>query len=290
MIIWLASYPKSGNTWVRSIVNQLIHNDIKKKEDVFEGLIKIRRYPSRGDFINLPRIPKNYSELQKKELINYTIKNWKYSQENINKNKEVKIFKTHNMLCKLEVENKHYVFTDISNSIGAIHVVRDPRNIVSSVMNHFNHNDISESIDMIKFQYTWTGFKNDEVPQFLSSWSNHYNSWKRFPKNYLLIKYEDLIKDTKSEIKKLIKFLSIFFKIDVNENDINSIISNTSFDNLSELEKKGKFNENTFDKSGEQNKFFYLGPKNNWKNILNEKDVQLLNSYFEKEMKELGYL
>ena len=84
--------------------------------------------------------------------------------------------------------------------------------------------------------------------------------------------------------------MSLFFKINANEDDINSIITNTSFENLSKLEKKGKFKENSFDKSGEQNKFFYLGPKNNWKNILNEKDAHLLNSYFEKEMKELGYL
>ena len=36
MIIWLASYPKSGNTWVRSIVNQLAFHDIKTNEDVFD--------------------------------------------------------------------------------------------------------------------------------------------------------------------------------------------------------------------------------------------------------------
>ena len=290
MIIWLASYPKSGNTWVRSIVNQLIHNDIKKEADVFEGLVKIRRYPSPGDFFDLPKIPNNYSELQKKELIDYTIKNWKNSQEFINKKKEIKILKTHNMLCKLKVDNKDYMFTDTTNSIGVIHVVRDPRNIVSSVKNHFNHDDINKSIDMIKYEHTWTGFKNNDVPQLLSSWNNHYNSWKRFPKNYILIKYENLIKDTKSEIERLISFLSPFFKITVNENDINSIIKNTSFKNLSELEKNGKFKENSFDKSGQENKFFYLGPKNNWKNILEEKNANLINFYFEKEMKELGYL
>ena len=290
MIIWLASYPKSGNTWVRSIVNQLIHNDIKKEEDVFEGLVKIRRYPSHGDFFDLPKIPNNYSELQKKELIDYTIKNWKNSQEFINRKKEIKILKTHNMLCKLKIDDKDYMFTDTTNSIGVIHVVRDPRNIVSSVKNHFNHDDISKSIDMIKYQHTWTGFKNNDVPQLLSSWNNHYNSWKRFPKNYILIKYENLIKDTKSEIKRLIGFLSSFFKITVNEDDINSIIKNTSFNNLSELEKNGKFKENSFDKSGQENKFFYLGPKNNWKNILEEKNVNLINFCFKKEMEELGYL
>ena len=39
MIIWLASYPKSGNTWVRTIINQIIFNDVKSKTEVFDNLI-----------------------------------------------------------------------------------------------------------------------------------------------------------------------------------------------------------------------------------------------------------
>ena len=290
MIIWLASYPKSGNTWVRGIVNQLIHGDIKTDEKVFDGLLKIRRYPSRSDFFSMPQIPNTYSEQHKKDIINYTIKNWRKSQEIINKTNKIQILKTHNMLCKLKVDNEDFMFTDTVNSIGVIYVVRDPRNIVSSVKNHFNHESIKKSIEMVQYEHTWTGFKNNDVPQLLSSWSNHYNSWKRFPKNYLLIKYENLLKNTKNEIIKLIDFLSPFFKINISENEIDKIIKNTSFENFRDLEKNGKFKENSFDKSGEQNKFFYLGPNNNWENSLKKEEVELINICFEKEMKELKYL
>ena len=290
MIIWLASYPKSGNTWVRSIVNQLIYDDIKKNENVFDGLLKIRRYPSKSDILGLPKIPNKYTDQQKKEVINFTIKNWRKSQETINKDKKTHILKTHNMLCKLKIDNKDYAFTDYMNSIGVIHIVRDPRNIVSSVKNHFNHQDISESIEMLKYEHTWTGFKNNDVPQLLSSWNNHYNSWKRFPKNNLLIRYEDLLLNTKSEIKRLITFLSSFFQITSNEEDIDSIIKNTSFENFNKLEKQGRFKENSFDKSGEENKFFFLGPENNWKKFLNKNDEELLISIFKKEMEELNYI
>ena len=68
MIIWLASYPKSGNTWVRSIVNQLAFNDIKKNENIFDGLIKIRRYPTTYDVPNLPEISDIYEDDQKKKM------------------------------------------------------------------------------------------------------------------------------------------------------------------------------------------------------------------------------
>ena len=69
MIIWLASYPKSGNTWVRSIVNQLAFNDIKKNEDVFDGLIKIRKYPTTYDMPKLTKISDLHTDDQKNEVV-----------------------------------------------------------------------------------------------------------------------------------------------------------------------------------------------------------------------------
>ena len=57
MIIWLASYPKSGNTWVRTIINQILFNDIKSTAEVFDNLSRIRRYPSKTDIIGLPQLP-----------------------------------------------------------------------------------------------------------------------------------------------------------------------------------------------------------------------------------------
>jgi len=238
----------------------------------------------------LPKLTDTSSQEDKKKTIEFTIKNWKKSQDSINEKNKIQILKTHNMLCKLKIENHDYSFTDTTNSIAVIHIVRDPRNVVSSVKNHFNHNDIGESIKMLNDQYAWSGFKNNDVPQLLSSWNNHYNSWKRFPKNYLLVKYENLLQNTKIEINNILKFLSEFFKIEINEKSIDTIIKNTSFENFKNLEQMGKFKESSFDKSGEKNKFFYLGPKNDYKELLKKEHSDLLISYFKKEMDELGYL
>ena len=44
MIIWLASYPKSGNTWVRTIINELIYTD-NNYDNVFNNASKnIRQF------------------------------------------------------------------------------------------------------------------------------------------------------------------------------------------------------------------------------------------------------
>ena len=293
MIIWLASYPKSGNTWVRTIINQIIFNDVKSKDEVFDNLSRIKRYPSKTDIIGLPQISNtnSFTKEQKKEVIDFTVKYWQKSQENINKNNKINILKTHNMLCNINLDGKDYSFTNLENTIGVIHIVRDPRNIVTSAKNHFSLSNEEESVEMICDNYNWTGFTDNEVPQLLSSWANHYNSWKKFPKNNLLIKYEDLVSDVKREILKIINYLSNYFEYKISDKVIEEIERNTSFENFKELENVGKFDENSINKiTGEKKTFFNLGPHNNWKKILKKESVDKIETQFNNEMSELGYL
>tara|TARA_Y100000994_G_scaffold245_1_gene293 strand:+ start:135 stop:1016 length:882 start_codon:yes stop_codon:yes gene_type:complete len=293
MIIWLASYPKSGNTWVRTIINQIIFNDVKSKDEVFDNLSRIKRYPSKTDIIGLPQISNtnSFTKEQKKEVIDFTVKYWQKSQENINKNNKINILKTHNMLCNINLDGKDYSFTNLENTIGVIHIVRDPRNIVTSAKNHFSLSNEEESVEMICDNYNWTGFTDNEVPQLLSSWANHYNSWKKFPKNNLLIKYEDLVSDVKKEVLKIIEYLSNYFEYKISDKVIEEIERNTSFENFKELENVGKFDENSINEiTGEKKTFFNLGPHNNWKKILKKESVDKIETQFNNEMSELGYL
>ncbi len=61
MIIWLASYPKSGNTWVRSFLTSLLYTDDGKND--FSNLDKIKQFPGRYQFENFvndfPKYPIN---------------------------------------------------------------------------------------------------------------------------------------------------------------------------------------------------------------------------------------
>jgi hypothetical protein len=136
-----------------------------------------------------------------------------------------------------------------------------------------------------------TGLVENKVPQLISSWKNHYNSWKRFPKNNFLIKYEDLLYDTKNQILRLIEYINNFTKISISEHDLNKIIDNSSFENLKRLEKEGNFDESPINKkTGEIKTFFNMGKKNDWKTILNQETRNLIENNFKKEMIELGYL
>ena len=101
----------------------------------------------------------------------------------------------------------------------------------------------------------------------------------------LIIKYEDLINDTDSTFKSILNFLSKFMSIKINEKKILNTINSCEFKKLVKME-----NEKGFDEAIGQKKFFHLGEKNNWKNLLDPKIEEKIKASFFDEMKELGYL
>ena len=281
MIIWLASYPKSGNTWVRTMIASLLYT-----EDGFFNFELIK---------NIPQFPDNkYFKEFTDDLANFdeVMKYWRIAQDKINLDNKVKFFKTHHLNCKIN----EYSFTDKSNTLATIYIVRDPRSLVSSISNHFSKT-INESKKFLltpKFiggKESKDRQKSNYIPTLLGTWSEHYKFWTMNNKNLLLIKYEDLISDTESQLEKIVKFLEKFIPIKTDKEKNYNIIKSTSFDQLKGMEKKGLFKEGIVNKiSNEKVDFFRLGPKNKWEDNL-EKNIQKeLEDVFKKEMRELGYL
>ena len=274
MIIWCASYPKSGNTWVRAILTALLYS----KDGIFNFnlLREVNQFPLRYFFKDFTE---DYSDLKK--ISQYWIK----AQEKINSQEKLRILKTHN-------GNYNFLgsdFTNKKNTQGVIYIVRDPRNIVASVSNHYMLN-LDESVNFMldEKKTIYSPIKSNTTEEniitLLCSWKDHYNSWK-IASNLILIKYEDLLNDTKSQIERLSLFLKKFGKFESNDEKINNIIKSTSF----ELLKRKEENEG-FEEAHSKMKFFNLGPKNIWKNVLNEKLIYRIEKNFKKEMKELNYL
>ena len=126
MIIWLASYPKSGNTLLRSILSSYFYSN--DGIFTFENLEKISQFPQTSHLMSIGVDVDNEKEV---------FKNFINAQNFINQEKEkdkVKFFKTHSSLCKMYESN----FTDLKNTLGAIYIVRDPRNVVTSLAHHYN--------------------------------------------------------------------------------------------------------------------------------------------------------
>ena len=101
MIIWLASYPKSGNTWLRAILHQIIIKKNNNHETWLSNLHKlVDTYPKKEHFQNLNSVLIKESDFQNKNEI---VKNWDKSQKKLNLDKKLKLLKTHNMLAQLKL-------------------------------------------------------------------------------------------------------------------------------------------------------------------------------------------
>ena len=107
---------------------------------------------------------------------------------------------------------------------------------------------------------------------------------------YMALK-RDIVFVIKEEFKKVTNFLQNILEINFTDQQIESAINSSSFDKLQAMEEIHGFTESIEKKkTGEKNKFFYLGPKNDWTKILDKKIADEISSKFEPEMKELGYL
>ena len=283
MIIWLASYPKSGNTWVRAFITSLFYES--SGNNSLEHMTQIRSYPLSQDFYNLLD---DFNDLKK------IAANWGSSQSIINLQKKIKIIKTHHVLCQIN----NYPFTNYKNSIGAIYIVRDPRNVITSLMHHYSIENYNEALKFILDKDKFTGKlgrkesyqRETQFPTYISNWKNHYNSWNSFKKNFLLIKYEDLINSPKKTFNQISKYLSKILNVKIDNNKINEAIEKSSFENLQKSEEKFGFVETPFGGITDKKKFFNLGPKNNWREFLPTEIKNEIEKKFQKEMIELGYL
>ena len=278
MIIWLASYPKSGNTWVRAFLSSILYSEEGIND--FSTLHKIQQFPRREQFENL------VDDFQNPKKI---LENWKNAQDKINLNNEIKLLKTHHVLCKMD----NFEFTDNSNSLGAIYIVRDPRTVLLSIKHHFGMKDFDEARNFITNENVWLGinksdkYKNraNKVPTLISSWRVNYLSWKNKIQNSLIVKYEDLLENPQKEFFKIAKFMEKLMDCKFEEEKINNAIKSTSFQTLQKLEEKGLFTE-----QGQGARFFNSGPNADWKSQLDKNIIDEINLKFKNEMVELGYL
>ena len=279
MILWLASYPKSGNTLLRSFLSTYFFS--KDGNFNFDLLRNIKQYPNNKLFLELGVDISNRHEIAKNHL---------NAQKLINQNKKsFQFWKTHSSFVKMD----GYSFTDLNNTLGVIYIVRDPRDVVISYSHH-NNQTIEQTLKMINQNYILGAEIKDSIPVYLGSWSYNYNSWKVFKNinKYLLIKYEELILNDEKYFEKILLFIKNISKMDfdISEKKIKKVLEEIKFEKLKKLEKEKGFHESKKDDKGNTINFFRSGKTKQWKNNLDLKTKNMIEEVCQKEMKELGYI
>tara|TARA_B110000467_G_C18229943_1_gene428088 strand:+ start:212 stop:967 length:756 start_codon:yes stop_codon:yes gene_type:complete len=247
----------------------------------------------------IPQFPKknDYQGLLNFSSLTEILKNSIRAQEILNKNNKNRFLKTHSLLYNIGDD----YFTDSKNTLGAIYIVRDPRNVFISANYHFSHKNFEETEqtffdeyrtmgDIFSSEGEGGGGENAALKVMIGTWQTHYNSWNRMNKNFLLIKYEDLLNNPKIEFLKIGNYLNNLFKTNFTTEQIIESMNYTKFENLKKKEKINMFSENPIEKQLKNKEFFRSGPNTKWEKILPKKIVDRIEKAFKKEMVELGYL
>ena len=277
MFIWLASYPKSGNTWMWLFIKSYF-NPPKKKFSLNyhkDDPIMLEPFPDERMFDKLKINYENFFDLSK-NCVNL--------QSLINLNNKTNYLKTHNAMCTI---NNHK-FTNIQNTLGAIYIVRDPRDVLISYSSYMEKSmDETLKFMLNKETYEVGEFKKKIYNKtLLGSWSDNYNSWKNYKsREIIIIKYEDMVNSPTSTFLKVLTYLSKIIKIDVDHTKMDKAIEETSFKNLKSLEINEGFKTNP-----SKNEFFRKGVVGDWRKKLNKEQVEKIEKAFAAEMLELGYL
>lgn len=277
-VFWLASYPKSGNTWLRLALESLRAGGarvdltssaadeapIASHRRLFDTMLEVSSSDLTAEEIEELR-PRAY------ELLSLT------SQKAL--------------LCKV-----HDAWTRTASgepifpqpvTLGAIYIVRDPRDVAISCAHYFGIT-LDESIDRLAdpdFKLAKMGEKLlDQVPHSLLGWSGHVASWLDAPgMPPFLVRYEDMVADFQTELSRIADYLGWT----VTHEAVAQAVEATRFEVLRAAETRQGFGGRPARASGY---FFRRGVAGGWRDTLTSDQVECIESKHGPMMSRLGYL
>jgi len=275
-IVWLASYPKSGNTWLRAFLTAIYNPDLTL--DINKLWINLN-FASRQIF-------EGYTNLNSYELDITTIDNLKpevYSQLS-QKHQDDRIYiKIHEHLHH-NTEGKPII--PIDDTYKVIYLIRNPLDIIVSFAHHTNYT-IDKVLKIMCSDYNLGGSIEDfAIPSMLheslSDWSTHVKSWVDNPElDVVVVRYEDLLSNKKSSFARIIKELGI----ERTNSQLERAIEASSFENLQNQEKKNKFVE----KNPKSDMFFRSGRVGDWQRHLSRDQINDFLTFHHEVMLRFGY-
>lgn len=280
-IIWLASYPRSGNTWMRAFLHSLAA--VMRDPDV-EG-IDINRIEEGSvvenaadlfpRFLNKPVALASQAEIAR-------VRPWVQAALVESAGRAIYI-KTHNA----NALDHGAPLINMGVSLGAIYLVRNPLDVAISYA-HLNGTDIDTMIEMMATPGFGVGRSTvnglDRVHVVIGSWSENVASWTERPHPAVLVlRYEDLLDNPETGFLKVTRHL----QIKPTRAELRRAIELSRFDRLRGLEDRDGFAERP-KRSNEA--FFREGRAGQWRERLSEAQVARIVARHGPLMKRFGYL
>lgn len=275
-IVWLASYPKSGNTWTRTFLHNLL-NVLKGEDEGVQDINKINEYTT-WDIA-----AKNFADVIGKDVLSASRAEIAAARPTVQKGiadetDGLMFVKTHNAL----VTSHGYPTINTAVTSGAVYIVRNPLDVAISYAHH-----MSSTIDQAILNMETRGFETKvtgkSVYEVYGSWSEHVYSWTRKPNQALYVmRYEDMYHDPERTFGELARHLLMM----PNRKQLQRAIDLSSFDKLQKQEAAEGFRE----KPKGAEKFFRKGEPDQWKTGLSQSQINRIIATHGEQMKRFSYL
>jgi len=273
-IIWLASYPKSGNTWLRAFIATYMRDPAEPIP------INDLRYYAFGDgFLDM------YEKVSGRDPTSFTnedIRIWRPRVHRyIGSHPTDTVFvKTHNMVG---LDGDQPLITpDVT--AGAIYAVRNPLDIVDSYAHHFAISQEEAVVDICTHDKVLPGTEGKKLADYVGSWTQNVRTWTQAPGlKCHVMRYEDMVARPGPTFRGLVKFL----ELPIIPKRVQKAIRFTSLDVLAKQEDTERFNEARPDA---RSKFFRKGRVGGWREILTEDQVARIVETHREYMQRFGYL
>lgn len=270
-ILWLASYPKSGNTWVRIFLENLFRDaarpvSINELNVVGFGDAHIPLYER---FAGRPIAGMDDTAIH---TLREPIQAWLADRP------ETSIVKTHNALG--DYQGRPLIH--LERTMGAIYIVRNVFDTTLSVARHYNLS-VDDAVEAVCSPAFRTPTTRAAVFQILGRWGEHYQSWTGVPGfEPLVVRYEDMRAKPLKAFERIVRFL----KLPAGRDRITKAVRFSSFDEVARQERAAGFRERVRD----DHVFFHSGRVGGWRQQLSTDQVARLVDVHGDALRDLGYL
>jgi hypothetical protein len=275
-IVWLASYPKSGNTWFRIFLTNYQAN-----KNIPASLDEIQSTPVAGNAHEFEEIiTLNPFELTEDEVNFYRPELYKAISEMADNDNKAIYRKVHDAYI-LNTDRKPLFSAEVSK--GIVYFIRNPMDVCVSFANH-DAEEVEETINLLLNEDAHlAGEKTGQLRQKLLSWKSHVQSWKNQTKiPILFVRYEDMIQKPEETFGAIIRFLDLEFDVQ----RLRRAITFSNFKLLQEMEQKNGFKE----RPQKCQHFFWKGKIGNYRDYLSKDQINQIVEYNYDTMKEFGYI
>lgn len=260
-IIWLASFPKSGNTWMRSLLANYFMpakeapgiNELRKftlgdvRQDFFD---KAAGEPYKGSSFDdwLQIRPQVLRLLAEARPGNHFVK-------------------THCQILRIGP----YDIIPPGLTAGALYMMRNPFDVAGSYARHLGM-DLDSTIERMMDEKS-VNRTPTLIFEVIGRWDRHVESWldaPGLPRH--VVRYEDMVTDTEASLRQLLQFL----QAPVDHGKLRRAIRASSFKSLKKQEDKEGFRE----RPQEMTRFFHSGKAGGWRETLTPAQVGRIREAF----------